>query len=147
MVENGGDAGVVWESLEDSESCHSYGAVPAYFLSSFVLGVRLAGAGAWEARLLVEPRLGDLQHAEGSVVTELGVVRASYAVGAGAPAFSLALPAGARLATLRLPDSNGGSLVLNGAATPTAPEGRWSVVNLTAPGTYEGTIQLLPRGS
>ena len=145
MVESGGDAGTVWESFADSESCHNYGAVPAFFLSSFVLGVRLAGAGAWEARLVVEPRLGDLQHAEGNVVTELGVVQVSYAVGGGALAFSLALPAGARLATLRLPDANGGSLVLNGAATPTAAEGRWSVVNLTAPGSYTGIIQLLSR--
>ncbi len=145
MVNSGGDAGTVWESFADSESCHNYGAVPAYFLSSFVLGVRLAGAGVWEARLLVEPRLGDLARAEGSVVTELGVVGASYAVGAGALTFSLSIPAGVRLATLRLPDADGGSLVLNGAATPTAPEGRWSAVNLTA-GSYEGTIKLLPPG-
>ena len=77
------DAGTLSESFTDekgegaSESCHNYGATPAYFLSSYVLGVRMAGS-VMEKRLLIEPRLGDLTFAEGIVVTEFGPIPVSW---------------------------------------------------------------------
>jgi alpha-L-rhamnosidase len=73
------DAGTVDETFTDekgdgtTESCHNYGAVPAWFLSSYMLGVRLNGP-VWDKKLLIEPRLGDLTFAEGIVVTTLGPV-------------------------------------------------------------------------
>jgi hypothetical protein len=59
------------------QACHNYGAVPAYFLSSYILGVRLDGP-VWEKKLLIEPRLGDLTFASGVVVTEYGTVPVSW---------------------------------------------------------------------
>jgi hypothetical protein len=56
-----------------SESCHNYGAVPVYFLSSYVLGVRRS-APVWKKELLINPRIGDLQYARGKVVTQFGVI-------------------------------------------------------------------------
>ncbi len=73
------DAGTLGETFPDekgegtTESCHNYGAVPAWFLSSFILGVRSAGP-VWDKKLLIEPRLGDLTFAEGIVVTAFGPV-------------------------------------------------------------------------
>ena len=141
MVATSADTGTVWEQLHSPESCHNYGAVPAYFLSAFVLGVRLNGP-VWLRALRVEPRLGGLSRASGAIVTELGVVNASYAVEGGVLSFSLGVPGGAEAVALRLPDADGASLVLNGRGTPTAAEGRYSVVNITG-GAWEGSIKLL----
>lgn len=77
------DAGTLSESFTDekgegaSESCHNYGSTPAYFLSSYLLGVRRIG-DLNEKKLLIEPRLGDLSFAEGVVVTEFGPVHVSW---------------------------------------------------------------------
>lgn len=67
------ETGTVWEGFGPGENCHEAGAVPAYFLSAYVLGVRLDGPVS-ARRLLIQPRLGDLTEAEGTVVTELGPV-------------------------------------------------------------------------
>lgn len=56
---------------------HCYGIYPAYFLSSYVLGVRLDGP-AQKKSLLIEPRLGNLKEASGNVVTEFGPVFVSW---------------------------------------------------------------------
>ena len=83
MVKYQQDAGTLSESFTDekgegaSESCHNYGAMPAYFLSSYVLGVRRVGQ-VKEKRILIEPRLADLQFAEGTVSTEFGPVQVSW---------------------------------------------------------------------
>jgi hypothetical protein len=50
---------------------------PAYFLSSYVLGVRRDGP-VQNKTLLIEPRLGDLTEAAGTVVTEFGPVPVSW---------------------------------------------------------------------
>ena len=77
------DAGTLSESFTDekgegaSESCHNYGAMPAYFMSSFVLGVRRISP-VMEKRLLIEPRLADLRYADGIVSTEFGPVQVSW---------------------------------------------------------------------
>ena len=56
---------------------HCYGMFPAYFLSSYVLGVRLDGP-VQKKSLLIEPRLGDLTEASGTVMTEFGLVSAAW---------------------------------------------------------------------
>ena len=56
---------------------HGYGMFPAYFLSSYVLGVRLDGP-VQKKTLLIEPRLGDLTEASGTVETEFGPVAVSW---------------------------------------------------------------------
>jgi hypothetical protein len=50
---------------------------PAYFLSSYVLGVRLDGP-VQKKSLLIEPRLGNLTEASGTVVTEFGPVSVAW---------------------------------------------------------------------
>ena len=142
MVASSPDIDTLFESFQDSESCHNYGAVPAYFLSSYVLGVRLDGAAARGA-LLLEPRLGDLDAARGAVVTELGVVTVAWTRNATALTFALTLPASAGLAraTLRLAEIDGASLVVNGAPVATTTDGRYAVA-LLAPGDYVGAARV-----
>jgi len=67
--------GTSWEALTDEggSKVHVYGMVPAYYLSAYVLGVRLEGASR-DRLIRIEPRSGDLKHAKGVVVTEFGEV-------------------------------------------------------------------------
>lgn len=68
-----GETGTTWERFNNGSFVHESGAHPAYFLSSYVLGVRTEGPR--EARqLLIDPRLGDLTSAEGTTLTEFGPV-------------------------------------------------------------------------
>jgi alpha-L-rhamnosidase len=153
MVVNGGDAGTAWETFFRSESTHNYGAVPVWFLSSRVLGVRLPRGPASQRALVLEPHLAGLADAAGTVVTVLGPATVAWAVGAGnVLAFTLALPPGLAYATLRVPDADAGTLVLQGAPAPAALIGRYAVANLTlAAGggatIVTGSITLLAGGA
>jgi hypothetical protein len=115
------DAGTLSESFTDekgegaSESCHNYGATPAYFLSSYVLGIRIAGS-VMKERLLIEPRLGDLTFAEGIVVTEFGPIPVSWKKtdDGRSMVFDITIPEGVQ-AELHLPKlSENCRLTLNG---------------------------------
>jgi hypothetical protein len=66
-----------WETFPGFEKgrltrshCHGWSAAPAYFLGAYVLGVRPLAPGF--ARTLVDPALGDLPWAKGSVPTPRG---------------------------------------------------------------------------
>jgi hypothetical protein len=132
------DAGTLSEIFTDekgegaSQSCHNYGAVPAYFLSSYVLGVRRVG-NVYEKQLLIEPRLGDLTFAEGVVVTEFGPVPVSWKKSADGQSlsFTISIPEGIK-ADIRFPIiSEKSTLTLNGkvlAENEVKTEGRWMVV-------------------
>jgi alpha-L-rhamnosidase len=65
------------EGFSPGEMCHEAGAVPAYFLSRYVLGVRTEDPRRPDC-ILIEPRLGDLTLAEGVVVTPSGPVDVSW---------------------------------------------------------------------
>ena len=153
MVEHGKDTGTITEAFHEfnngSESCHNYGAVPASFLSAYVLGVRLESP-VWNKRLLIEPRLGDLQFAEGVVVTELGPVSVSWERTEGDKGLLVLfdVPKGAK-ATVRIPmASNTSTLTLNGktllqAGKPSegcTVRGRWAEFEAAA-GEYRGTME------
>lgn len=103
MVSLQHDAGTLSESFVGSdgkgshESCHNYGAVPVYYLSSYVLGVRTDSK-----KMLIEPRLGLLLEAEGKVVTPWGIVEVSWMKKNERLEFSILLPEGVE-AELRLP--------------------------------------------
>ena len=128
-------------SFSDSESCHNYGAVPAYFLSAYVLGVRVSGGPVHEpGTLRIEPRLGDISGASGAVVTELGVVNCSWSRNATVLSFTVSLPAVPGVVPLRLADTNGSTLILNGKLTQTTSDGRYSVAMISGPGSYSGSI-------
>ena len=132
---------------------HCYGMFPAYFLSAYVLGVRLEGP-VWDHRILVEPRLGDLDFAQGVVVTEHGPVPVAWSRtnNPGRLDFSLVIPPGTR-ATVHLPRaSDTNTLVLNGdvlvddgvVTAGVGVTGRWFVLDLPA-GTNSGSVTLPAR--
>jgi alpha-L-rhamnosidase len=94
-----------WEEFSGGSKAHCYGMYPAYFLSAFVLGVRLDGPVS-AGNLLINPRLGDLKSAQGTVVTEFGPVPVSWRRSGDRLDFEFTVPKGVR-ATLRLPSGGG----------------------------------------
>ena len=117
---------------------HVYGTFPAYFLSAYVLGVRLDGT-ADERHLLVEPRLGDLTEASGTVGTEYGPVPVAWNRSASGGSFTLSVPKGVTT-LLRLPIGGPrGSATLTGLPRASFKKtGRWAETTLGA-GSYAGT--------
>jgi alpha-L-rhamnosidase len=102
-----------WEEFQGGSQAHCYGMFPGYFLSAYVLGVRPDGPAA-DKHLLIDPRLGDLASAEGTVVTEFGPVPVSWKMSADHLDFECTVPDGVT-ASLRLPAFDGkASLVLDG---------------------------------
>lgn len=99
MVNLQQDAGTLSEGFVKAdgtgteESCHNYGSTAAFYLSSYVLGVR-SGGHVSEKKLLVEPRLGDLTMVQGKVVTEYGVVPVSWKKEDGVLYFEVDFPKG-----------------------------------------------------
>ncbi|MCX6926780.1 MAG: hypothetical protein NT154_26780 [Verrucomicrobia bacterium] len=142
MVRESDDTGTLWEMFDGSESCHNYGAVPAYFLSSYVLGVRLDGP-VWNKRLVIEPRVGDLANAEGVVVTEFGPVTVSWKQQGTDLSFRFEVPKGIQ-AILRIPDAVGTTLMLDSRKARTRLQGRYATAAIGA-GVHEGRISLKPR--
>lgn len=153
MVSLQQDAGTLSESFVDHEgkgsheSCHNYGATPVYYLSSYVLGVRTEGSFAAK-KLIIEPRLGDLQHASGEVITDFGPVKVDwrYAENGTKLSFEINLPEGVT-AELRLPASRETKkLILNKKRVSLSSEhngllrkGRWlSLPEIS--GTQQGTL-------
>jgi hypothetical protein len=94
-----------WEEFSGGSKAHCYGMYPAYFLSAFVLGVRLDGPVSGRS-LLIDPRLGDLKSARGTVVTEFGPVPVSWRRSGDRLDFEVTVPKGVK-ATLRLPSGGG----------------------------------------
>jgi len=84
-----------WESLSDDggSKIHSYGMVPGYFLTAYVLGVRRRGSIA-DRTILVEPRCGDLSTARGTAVTEFGPVTIAWTNGPDGITIDCTLPSG-----------------------------------------------------
>jgi hypothetical protein len=146
MVEHRQDTGTLCEMFVDadggggSEACHNYGAVPAYFLSSYVLGVRLNGP-VREKKLLIEPRLGDLTNAGGVVVTEFGPVSVSWKREGSQLHFRLKTPPGITTG-LRLPDGNAATLMLDGKRVTAKVQGRYTVVSIGG-GEHVGRVELM----
>ena len=146
MVELQQDAGTLSEKFVfadgsgASESCHNYGAMPAYFLSSYVLGVRRDGP-VWEKKLLIEPRLADLTIAEGVVATEFGPVAVSWKREGDELSFQLEVPAGVT-GSLRIPGGDPSSLVIGGGKANPKNQGRSTAI-LIKPGKHQGKISLI----
>jgi hypothetical protein len=116
---------------------HCYGMFPAYFLSSYVLGVRLDGPAA-RRRLLVEPRLGDLTEASGVVVTECGAVEVFWKKMDVGWSFSLTVPDQTAV-KLRLPvQTPTAKVVLDGKIREAKAKDRWVEFELKS-GKHEGS--------
>lgn len=120
---------------------HCYGMFPAFFLSSFVLGVRLEGP-VQNKTLLIEPRLGDLTEAAGTVVTEFGPVPVSWKQIGNHWNFSVTVPAGIKT-RLRLPVGDGKFFaMLDGKNVSSHHKGRWLEIALIR-GTHSGTWMIM----
>ncbi|HZL78258.1 MAG TPA: alpha-L-rhamnosidase N-terminal domain-containing protein [Candidatus Limnocylindrales bacterium] len=129
---------------------HCYGMFPAYFLSSYVLGVRLDGP-VQKKSLLIEPRLGDLTEASGTVVTEFGPMFVSWKLEGNqwnyvidtsklmtAPTIHLHLPVGTGKFSAGLDEA-----FLKTGAHGVKQQGRWLNVPLTL-GKHQGSWKLIP---
>jgi hypothetical protein len=115
--------GTTWEEFNGGSKAHCYGMFPGYFLSSYVLGVRPEGAST-NKRLVIDPRLGDLTSAEGTVVTESGPVPVSWKRTGEQLDFEFQVPVGVT-ASLHLPFLAGkAALALDGAKVAPAADGK-----------------------
>jgi len=149
------NTGTLAESFMDengvgsSEACHNYGSLPAYFLSSYVLGVRANGP-VWEKRLLIEPHLGDLTFAEGVVVTEFGPVPVSWKRSSDGKSldYKISIPKGIHT-NIHLPKisekinltMNGKNLIKDGLSEKGVKiEGRWIIIQ-DVTGNISGQIK------
>lgn len=129
---------VSWEDFDGGSKAHIYGAFPGYFLSSYVLGVRLDGP-VWERSLMIEPRLGDLASAQGTVATEFGPVSVAWTAAEHQMDFRLTVPLEVT-AELRLPQpGNPAKLRMDGKPVNVRSEGRFLTVSLRG-GNHTGTI-------
>ena len=125
-----------WEAFNGGSKAHIYGMFPGYFLSTQVLGVRRE-LPASEKSIVIEPHLGDLTHAEGSVVTEFGPVPVSWTRVGDELRFTLTVPANTKC-MLRLPARPGhDSIVLNGRAVKGDRQGT-RLSTMLAPGPQQG---------
>ena len=131
-----------WEFFSGGSLAHVYGMYPGYFLSAYVLGVR-RDAPVAERQLIIEPHLGDLTQAEGTVVTEYGPVPVSWRCRDGELQFRFATPRDVQT-ILRIPDGEASTLRINGKQTRTKIQGRYVSLPVR-PGTCEGKIVLKPQ--
>ncbi|HUT31398.1 MAG TPA: glycoside hydrolase N-terminal domain-containing protein [Sedimentisphaerales bacterium] len=145
------DPGTLIEKFEfgkGASSCHNFGSVPAYFLSAYVLGVRTDGP-LWKKQIIIQPRLGDLESAEGIVVTEHAPVPVSWKKTDDGKSlhFAFEIPAGIS-ANVSIPIFsakptlvvNGDTLVSQGAAEDNVSIGPRFVTIEAGPGKYSGKV-------
>jgi hypothetical protein len=117
---------------------------PGFFLSSYVLGVRWQDGIPLNRELLIEPHLGDLNQAEGTVMTEAGPIPISWQrAGNDVLNFKGRIPAGLT-AELSLPAASAKNVTVNGRSVKGRPIGRRIHVTLH-PGDFSGICQFNPR--
>jgi hypothetical protein len=127
------------ESLGTNGTIHCYSMYPTYLLSQFVLGVRLDGLVERKA-LTIDPRLGGLPNASGTVVTALGLVPVTWTTTAdGGLDFAVTVPAGAT-ATVRLPTTRT-AITLDGASVTASRFTKGRPVLTLGPGEHRGTVR------
>lgn len=127
-----------WEKVKGGSKIHCYGIVPGYTLSTWVLGVRRDGP-VWEKRIVIEPHLGDLNEADGVVVTEFGPISVSWRKEEKHWQFQFTTPKEIRV-TLALPRNGESDLeVLDGASQKGEIKGSRTVFDL-AGGSHQGTF-------
>lgn len=127
-----------WESFKMtrySSKVHVYGMVPAYYLSAYVLGVRLAGS-VTNKKIIINPRLCYLKKASGTVVTEFGLVKVNWQKeNNGSIAFSFNIPKGIK-ALVSLPAGPEKTIAILKLHRQTIYKNRKSLI--LGPGNYSG---------
>ncbi|MDP9000818.1 MAG: hypothetical protein M3O46_11980, partial [Myxococcota bacterium] len=121
---------------------HNFGEAAAYFFATNILGVAVDGPVSGK-HLVVQPRLGDLTSASGTVVTEYGPVPMSWKIDpASGLSFSVVIPAGTS-ATALLPSNAANpaasTLTVNGQSHIYTVQGRYVRFDI-GPGTYAGQL-------
>jgi alpha-L-rhamnosidase len=128
----------VAENFGMNRPFHNFGGVPAYFLSAYVLGVKVSGPVS-NNQLVIKPCLGDLTNANGTVVTEHGLVPVSWQKSGTYIDFSFTILSG-KNAEVHIPRlSNNPTLTLNGQSTSYVKELRYVMINVGS-GSYTGRI-------
>ena len=128
-----------WEEFRGGSQAHCYGMYPGYFLSAYVLGVRWEGPPT-DKRLLINPRLGDLTRAEGTVVTESGPVSVSWKNNPGHLEFAFTVPEGVT-ASLRLPSfGSKAQLMLDQSPASSTSLDPATISVEVKPGSHQGTL-------
>ena len=129
-----------WEDVDGGSQAHIYGSCAGYFLSSYVLGVRLDGP-VWDRRLQIEPHLGDLKEATGTVITEFGPVPVTWNRSADRLDFHLVVPEGVK-AAVRIPSLGKDSqLSIGGSPISAVREGQFFALTLSA-GPHSGHVKV-----
>jgi hypothetical protein len=124
---------------DESYYCHDFGPIPAAFLADRVLGVRRVGE-LGTRRIAIEPRLGDLQTAEGIVCTHHGPVEVAWSRRpSGGLVFTVVVPVGVT-ADLSVPAPPGAQLRIGGRTRAAKVRGRFLTTTLR-PGRHEGEVQ------
>ena len=93
--------GTLWEAFGGGDLCHNMGAVPAYFLSTKVLGVS-EKLPVSSNIIEIKPQLGNLTRAEGTIVTVHGPVHVKWKKQGDCFSFSIDIPDGT-IAQVSLP--------------------------------------------
>ncbi len=114
------DATTCWETFPHAfewlgqkltrSHCHAWSSAPAFFLPSYILGVRPIEAGF--KRILIEPNLCDLKWARGTIPTPYGTIEVSYKIKEKILEADIHIPKGC-LAEVRFPE-NVAQIILNG---------------------------------
>ncbi len=102
--------GTLSEGFGGGDLCHNNGAIPAWFLTSKVLGVS-EKLPVHSKMIEIKPQLGGLSSAEGTVVTVHGPVHVKWEKQNGDMAFSIDIPSGTQ-ALVTLPVIKSGKKLL-----------------------------------
>jgi len=106
-------AGTLWEGFGGGDLCHNMGAVPAYFLSTKVLGVSEKLPVSSKV-IEIRPQLGDLKKAEGTVVTVHGLVQLKWEKLENGLAFSIDIPEKTQAEVVLPFNNSSGKIDING---------------------------------
>ena len=121
-----------WETFPNLQAqhwsrslCHGWSAAPAYFLSTYILGVQPAEPGF--ASILIEPRQWELQWADGYVPTPHGDVRVRWSRQEDALEIEIDLPPAIPGILLTGPSSQQPALLSGPQGELNQQNGRWQV--------------------
>lgn len=125
------------ESFGVGFNAHIYGIFPPYFLSSYVLGIRLDGP-VWNKRLIIEPHLGNLKMASGKVLTEFGPVPITWKKERETLKFTFTIPKGVK-GSLQFPCyKEFKKVIINGKVNYYNPKNKHPI--FLQPGSYYGQL-------
>jgi alpha-L-rhamnosidase len=109
--------GTLTEAFGGGDLCHNNGAIASYFLLSGVLGVS-EKLPVSSKTIEIKPMLGDLDQAEGTVVTNHGPVQVRWQKQNGEMSFSIHIPAGTKAEVILPYNKSYKKLLVNGQSVP-----------------------------